>query len=304
MKPDSPEAVPVKKIAVICLLLAIGAAVYMHLAPRAHTGLILVQTFQSAGNTWTSTTKIAGSNVRHDEMDVTSTLFDLATGDTTLITHPSRTFVKLSMAQMVAKEKSILHEETSPPEITDTGNKEKVGGYNAEIYTAETPSAKFTCWITKDYPDYSAINAQLKKYRALEKSGALFPDLSNIDGLMVKYEIDLPSGKTTTATLVSAKIQPIRDSDFRTPAGYVWLPSCLPPPAAKHLRPHPVAPCFKKNCFCTGITVSCNTHIPKNYTVKKYALILCLLFSPRSTPAPTSSAHPPSRPRTRPWTPP
>lgn len=214
----------------------------LFLRHRAHTGLVLVETCQSSGKTWTLTTKIAGNNARRDEMNVITSLYNLSTGDTVIITRLSRTFTKLTMAQMVAQEKAIMQEDNAqpaaPPEIVDTGRKEKIHGYDAEIYTAETPSTKFTCWITKDYPAYSAINAQLKKYRAMEKSGAIFPDLSNIDGLLVKYEIALSSGKTITATLVSARIQPIRDSDFRIPADYTLLPA-PPLPAAS---PQPATP--------------------------------------------------------------
>lgn len=226
-----------KKFAAICLLIAALALACLFLfSHRSHTGLVLVQNRETAGHAWTSTTWIAGDSARFDEMGDTSTIFDLVTGDATIISRPSRTFTKLSLPQMVARTRAFMLADpatpSAPPQIADTGRTEMVNGFNSRVYTAETPSIKFTCWITRDFPAYAEVNAQLKKYRSMERMGALFPDLSEIDGMLVKSEIAPASGPAITVTFVSAKIQPIRDSLFRVPADYILLPTSSLPAAA------------------------------------------------------------------------
>ncbi len=139
------------------------------------------------------------------------------------------------------------------PQIVDTGKTEKVGDYTAEIYTAETPAAKFTFWITKDYPDYAAVNAELKKLRTMEGklTGNLYPDFAKTDGVTIKFTVLLNTGKLTTTTLTSAKVQPVDDAEFQLPGDYTEIqpaaattaPSPLPKP---HLRLHLRTPSLSK----------------------------------------------------------
>jgi hypothetical protein len=214
----------VKKLAPICLFIAVLAGLafaWLHF----RSGLVVVQTYESGGKTWTVTTRIKGDRVRKDGFGGTSFILDLAGGSATIISNPEDTFAKLPLGQMVANAKTSFGGDaaspTGPPELADTGKMEKVAGYNAEIYTADSPAARFTCWIAKDYPEYAALNERWKKYRLLEKTGGLYPDLSKLDGMVVKSEIEFHAGKTTTTTLVSARIEPVDDSEFQPPAGYM-----------------------------------------------------------------------------------
>lgn len=212
-----------KKIIVISLLLAalISVPIFRF---YSRDGLVVVQSCESGGHKWSVTTLYKGDRVRKDIEGGTSMIFDLVSGDTITLDHAQKTFTRHSLAQMIEVTRRLLGQTASspgaPPELTDTGKKETVNGHAAEIYTSETPYAQFICWMDNDYPAYSAMNDRMKKYRLLEKIGGLYPDVSKLDGMMVKSQIVYGTGSASTFTLVSTKIEPVDDSVFQLPAGY------------------------------------------------------------------------------------
>lgn len=213
----------VKKIIIICLVLAALISVPFLLFHR-RDGLVLVQTYESDTGRWNVTTRYKGDRVRKDIEGGTSMIFDLVSGETVTIDHAQKTFARHSLAEMIEITRLSLGQGAAssgaPPELADTGKKEAVNGYDAEIYTAEAPYAQFISWMAKDYPGYPAMNERMKKYRLLERIGGLYPDVSKLDGMMVKSRIIFSTGKTATSTLVSTKIEPIDDAVFQVPADY------------------------------------------------------------------------------------
>ena len=240
--------------AAICLVLACSL--------HARGDLVLVQKSEANGKVLTTTMKIKGGKARTDRTAeanpsiVTTTLIDFATGDRVTLDPASKQFTKQTTAQITAKR------EPSQPELpapADTGNKEKIGDYEAEIYTTENAGIKFTYWIVKDYPYAAAVSAETNKVRAMETKYYHAPDLSKIDGVVVKMEVTIKAGpapgNVLTVTLISAKTQPVDDSELQIPAGYKEVaPAPMPPPPQEFASPSPSpAAAPDTNALPTGI---------------------------------------------------
>jgi hypothetical protein len=102
-----------------------------------------------------------------------------------------------------------------------TGQKEKVGEWNAEIYTWEGTLGKGRFWVAKDFPKHaeiSAISDKLGKVMGGAVSG-ISPQASDFDGMVVKSEMTM-MGKSVVSHLVSAKEETLDANEFVPPAGY------------------------------------------------------------------------------------
>ena len=215
-----------------------AAVCFLVASLHARADLVYVEKVEVAGKVKTSTSKIKGDKVRTDSPQEAgpsggvSTIMDIPSGDVITLNHDAKTFTKQSEKKMAARKEAAPAE---LPQLTDTGKKEKVAGYNAEIYTAEIPGVKFTVWVTKDFPDGAAVSEQMKKLLVRESEWNHSPDLSKVEGVVVKSEITLklgpPSGSTLTRTLISAQIRPVDDVDFQIPKDYTEVaPKPLPTP--------------------------------------------------------------------------
>ena len=209
-----------KTFAVICLLLT---------SLHARAGFVIVENVQIAGQkenmAITMTMKIKGDKARVDMGDQMSSITDTVTGDVLLLMGPQKHYMKTSMTTAWEMLKKITP--AGEPKVVDTGKMEKVGNYNAEVYTAETPGMKLTVWATKDFPNYASIREQMKKMKGLQQMGEKAmgeaPDSAKIDGMFLKTVTET-NGETITMTLVSAKEEPVYDADLQVPADYTEVP--------------------------------------------------------------------------------
>jgi len=220
-----------KKLVVISLLLA---------SQYARADLVVVeQSLESRQQPKTITIQTKDDKYRIDYGDKLSVIYNLATGDSIRVDHSAATYTTLSGSQAVAMKNSMqkagIVPTGKPPRIVDTGKTEKINGYNAEVYTAETPSATYTFWVTKDYPNFDVVRQEMKKVQAasdaLDQPGFLSLDLSKLDGLVIKSERLTGGGELMTLTLQSATIQPVADAEFQPPVGYkdISLPAAATP---------------------------------------------------------------------------
>jgi len=100
-----------------------------------------------------------------------------------------------------------------------TGEKEKIGQWNTDIYETNAGETKVKMWVAKDYPNAKAIkDAMAKASKSMAGSGM---DLTKFDlpGMTLKTEAVTALGKMTT-TLVSVKETTVPASDFTVPEGY------------------------------------------------------------------------------------
>jgi hypothetical protein len=226
----------------------------------AHGDLVIEQKIESALQTGPMTMKVKGDKARVDitggPMGAISSIVDLTSGDATTLMHGSKMVMKVSGAQtrqMMEMMKKQFGGDTSgnatpePPKAT--GKKEKVGEYNAEVYTWTGNGGTHTMWITKDIPNYEKLKVQLDK---LNKSpiagiaGGMAPDMSSLPGVVVKSEMEM-AGQKFAMSLVSVKEEPVDAALFEVPKDYKEMPQpTLPgavPPAAPGAAPGaPAAP--------------------------------------------------------------
>lgn len=201
----------------------------------ARADLVIEENVESGGQTQDMIVKIKGDKIRTDmNSGQVSTITDTSTGDIITIMHAQKSYMKMDskkMKELMEKARAMQSGTNSPapnqekPKVVDTGKKEKINGYDTEIYTAETPTMKFKYWVAKDFPNADSVQQQMKKMQAnmLEKLGpnaaVSVPDMQSMKGLPLKTEVET-DGKTITTTLTSVKEETVDASALTVPADY------------------------------------------------------------------------------------
>ena len=218
-----------KKLAAICLL----SAALLH----ARADVTVVEHFHAeapgaagagAPPDKDVTLQIKGDKVRIDDPDGKfSVILDTGTGDIIGIINDSKNYVKVPgdlikgfVAQAVLQHPAVQNGDA--PKITDAAKQEKVGDYNAEVYTMDTPVAKATFWLSKDIPESASLQAVLARFfTMLGKFGVpRLPDVSKLEGAAVKVQVVALDQKQVTLTITSVKQDAIADSVMQAPADY------------------------------------------------------------------------------------
>lgn len=216
----------IMKQLVICLGLVFGVVV-------ARGDLVMTQNVESAALNGDITTRIKGEQIRVDmpssPQGSMSTIMDLNSGDSTTLLHAQKTAMKIpgaqirQMAEAMKKSRAGASTNAAPPKFQDSGKTEKVGNYDAEIYTWSSPDgAVQTVWVAKDFPDYAKIKVQMDKLNTspvAQMSKGTAPDVSTLPGMVVKTEMQV-NGQKITSTLVSVKETTVDSSIFQTPKDY------------------------------------------------------------------------------------
>ncbi len=196
-------------------------AVLLFAATLARADWVLVQKIDTAGQENLVTTKIKGDQARV-EMGDKMTVIVGAEGMTMLM-HAQKMMMKMDLATMkAAVEKAGKGAGDKPAaKPVATGQKEKVGDWDTEIYTWEGQMGKGRFWVAKDFPKFkeiSAISDKLGKIVGGSMSG-LSPQASDFDGMVVKSEMSM-MGKSVVSSLVSAKEENVEAKEFVPPTDY------------------------------------------------------------------------------------
>lgn len=188
---------------------------------------VLVQKTVADGQEKEMTTKIKGEQARVDVGGEMSMILD-ASG-MTMIMHGQKVIMKADPAAMKAMLDSAAKMVPTEAGATKTkpvatGEKEKIGEWNTEIFTWEGALGKCRFWVTKDIPKFTEINAISDKLgKAMGNPMVnMVPQASDFDGYAVKSEMII-AGKTITTLLISAKEQDVEAKDFATPEGYTEM---------------------------------------------------------------------------------
>lgn len=174
-------------------------------------------------------TKIKGDKVRTDiasgPMGAMSSIMDAATGESTQLMHAQKMAMKTSAEQMkaameMAKKMSGVQGDLSAIKPQATGEKEKVGGYDCEVWTWTAGQTATKFWVTKDHPQAAVLKDMEKKM----KGGALGglqsgPDTAALPGVPIKTETTA-MGMKTTMTILAVKEEAVDAKEFEVPAGY------------------------------------------------------------------------------------
>jgi hypothetical protein len=190
-------------------------------ATHARADWVLVQKTDAEGKETVVTTKIKGEQARVDMGDKMSAI--LGAEGMVMMMHAQKMMMKMDLTTLKASlektGKGPGGQPTAKP--VATGQKEKVGEWNAEIYTWEGTLGKGRFWVAKDFPKHaeiSAISDKLGKVMGGAVSG-ISPQASDFDGMVVKSEMTM-MGKSVVSHLVSAKEETLDANEFVPPAGY------------------------------------------------------------------------------------
>ncbi len=191
-------------------------------ATHARADWVLVQKTDTAGQENLVTTKIKGEQARVDMGDKMTVI--VGAEGMTMLMHAQKMMVKMDPAALKeAMEKSAkgMADKAAAVKPVATGQKEKVGEWDTEIFTWESAMAKGRFWVAKDFPKHAEISAVSDKLGKVVGGSvsSLAPQASDFNGMVVKSEVTM-MGKGVTSFLVSAKEETVDPSEFVPPAGY------------------------------------------------------------------------------------
>lgn len=194
---------------------------FAFLTSTAFADVTLVQDTLLNGVAMRSTMYVKGGKVRSDNGDTSSVIMDTDTGDMTTLVHEQKMKITTNTKELEKLAKpapnSPATAEPSVTKITATGQKEKVDGYDCEIYLSENSGMVVKMWIAKDYPGYEKLTEELKVMQKLSASGS--QKQPEIPGMAVKTEYEQQGLKFTTK-LISVSSDTIDASKFTIPADY------------------------------------------------------------------------------------
>jgi hypothetical protein len=202
----------------------------------ARADLVMQQQITVTTNNSVATMKVKGSKVRLDlyagQPRAISTITDLKTGDAITLLHSQKMFVKTSGATTPANPASngvTANPAPKPPVPRATGQTQKVGDYNTELYTwSNSRGITGTAWVAKNYPDYAGIRTDLARLdKAADANDSTDPELSALPGMVVRSQVT-GGGQTITVALISAKEESVDESLLQIPANYKELPQPKP----------------------------------------------------------------------------
>lgn len=151
-----------------------------------------------------------------------SVIVDLKEGQITTLNHDKKSFVRGPLeatkkaAEAQLKEAGVDLSKDVVPKAT--GQKEKVGEWETEIFEGIVAGNKTKYWVVKDFPNYKPLNAQMSKF--IMGAGAFDPNKNDLGGMIVKSETIQPKDSKVTKTVVKLEEKAVEDSVFKTPEGY------------------------------------------------------------------------------------
>jgi hypothetical protein len=217
-------------------------------ASLARADVVVEQKMESAMINGNVTMKVKGDNARMDMPnpigDNVTMLMNVKNGDVVTLMHGQKMLMKMNMndmrKQQEAGQKALGIDPAKMEKPKATGETEKVGEHNADIYTMSQGGMQAKLWVAKDFPNAQAIKDQMMKFSSAMGGTGFDPAKLDVPGFVVKTEVNTPVGKMTI-TLVSAKEQSVADDEFKQPEGYqeMKLPTL---PGADAPPPPPPAP--------------------------------------------------------------
>ncbi len=190
---------------------------------------VIVQKVTTAGVPREMTIKVKGAKARADVGREMSMILDSDAAGVTMLMHQQKAIMKMDAAMLKSAMEmagKMLGDkaESGGSKLTPTGQKEKVGEWEAEIVKWEGKAGSGKFWVAKDFPGFKEINAiNDKMQKAMSNPmAAAFPKSEEFDGMVVKSEMTV-LGQTAVSELVSAKKQDVDAKEFEAPEGYQQL---------------------------------------------------------------------------------
>ncbi len=191
------------------------------LATAARADITLVQDTLLNGVSSRSTMWIKGDKVRTDNDTTSSVIMDTATGEMTTLVHEQKMIIRTNTKELAALAAqagaAAANQELPATQITATGERETVEGYDCEIYLSENQGMTVKMWVTKDYPNQAKLREEMKVLAKLAAPNA--PKQPDVPGIAVKTEFEQQGLKFTTK-LISLSCDSVDEARFAIPEGY------------------------------------------------------------------------------------
>jgi hypothetical protein len=200
-------------------------------ARASRADLVLEQHISDTNHTRSITVTVQGTKMRMDDPDDNlSVIADLVTHDSVTLLTKDKTFMKRSGSQILRglmDEKRLSHGtnamDAAPAPAIDTGKTDMVNGTHCEIFTwAGANDITQTLWVATNFPNFSAVQAELAKLDQFNESGPHSngqPLLSRLPGMVVKSETT-GNGHKAVTTMASVKVTTVDRAQFEIPPGY------------------------------------------------------------------------------------
>ena len=210
-------AAPMKKVLASLLLLSAWSRADIVIEQKMESGFV-------NGN---MVMKIKGDRARMDmpagPAGNITVLMNTTSGEMSTLMHAQKMAMKMNLAsakkQAEAQAKQAGIDPNNIEKPKSTGQKEKVGEWDTEVFEGNLGGSAAKFWVAKDFPNYKTIMEQMNKLSAATGSAGFDPSKFDLGGMLVKSEMNTPAGKVTT-TLVSAKEEAVADTEFAMPTGY------------------------------------------------------------------------------------
>jgi hypothetical protein len=195
----------------------------------AQADVVLEQKVEATTNNGSMLTRIKGDIARIDmpalQVGEISMLINLKEGQITTLVHGKKVFVTETIENSKKKTEAQLKEngiDLSKDEVPKaTGQKEKVGEWDTEIFEGVITGNKTKYWIAKDFPNYKPLTEQMSRFIVAMGGGSFDPSKHDLGGMIVKSETTLPKDKgKVTKTVIKAKEEAVDDAVFKAPEGY------------------------------------------------------------------------------------
>lgn len=193
----------------------------------------MLQLIEGSGTSSQVAILIRDLKMRSDVSAGLSIIMDGETGETVYLRHPEQTYSRVSAeeAKRLADRVQDAQGESTPGILLATGEKKMIGKYAAELYTWTIGAMKMRLWISRDFPNALAVQAQFDRVQQRGLAGAavqMLPPTAKLPpGLRLRTEVEI-GGQKVNYTILSATEETLDPSSFAIPNTYRETPFALP----------------------------------------------------------------------------
>jgi hypothetical protein len=189
---------------------------------------LIKEELENSGQVQQITLKIKDTKIREDVGGQDSAIIDSNTGETTLLLHSRKAYLKIGPEQLKQQAealKDLLGTKVEKPgdiELKSTGKRETINGFDTEEYTTNFNGVQMSIFIAKQFPNYQKIVEALYRVQSgpamdILRSMSIPPE--KYPGLPIRTTQSI-MGQKIVVILDSAQETDLPDTDFTIPSDY------------------------------------------------------------------------------------